>query len=289
MQNVLAIEVITGRKSESEKFAGASATYTMEAMMLDGKSLQAGTSHFLGKNFSKCFKINYLDKDGSLKNPYGTSWGVSTRLIGALIMAHGDQRGLKLPPRVAPVQVVIIPVAAHKEGVKEKALEIEQILKKAGIRVKVDLSEQSPGWKFNEWEMKGVPIRLEIGPRDIENGVAVLVRRDNFEKTTVKFDTIAEEVSKTLDLIHENMYEMSKNFTHSHIVTAQNMDELTAGIEGKNFVKTMWCGCPECEAKIKELTAATSRAMPFDQTPIGDKCVCCGKKATKVIYFARAY
>ena len=289
MQNVLAIYVLTGPKTESEKFAGATATYGMEAMMLDGKSLQAGTSHYLGQNFSKVFKINYLDSDGVLKVPYSTSWGVSTRLIGALIMAHGDQRGLKLPPKVAPVQTVIVPVAVHKEGVAEKAKEIYETLKKAGVRVELDSREQSPGWKFNEWEMKGVPVRIEIGPRDIENKVAVMVRRDTHEKTTVPLDTLCDTVLKTLDAVQLNMFEQSKAFTTSHIVEVKNMDELSKAVDEKNFVKAMWCGCPECEAKIKAMTASSSRVMPFDQTPIGDKCVCCGKKADKVVYFARAY
>ena len=204
-------------------------------------------------------------------------------------MAHGDQRGLKLPPKVAPVQTVIVPVAVHKEGVAEKAKEIYETLKKAGVRVELDSREQSPGWKFNEWEMKGVPVRIEIGPRDIENKVAVMVRRDTHEKTTVSLDSIAETVLKTLDAVQLNMFEQSKAFTTSHIVEAKNLDELRKAVDEKNFVKAMWCGCPECEAKIKAMTAASSRVMPFDQTPIGDKCVCCGKKADKVVYFARAY
>ena len=209
MQNVLAIEVLTGIKTEKEKFAGAVETYTMEAMMLDGKSLQSGTSHFLGKNFASAFEIKYLDRDGKLKNPYQTSWGVSTRLIGALIMAHGDQRGLKLPPRVAPVQVVVIPVAQHKEGVLEKAREIAELLRKAGVRVEVDERDQSVGWKFNEWEMKGAPLRLEIGPRDIENGVAAFSRRDTHEKGALALSDLASSVPALLDDIHETMYRQS--------------------------------------------------------------------------------
>ncbi|MDD4839778.1 MAG: proline--tRNA ligase [Clostridia bacterium] len=289
MQNVLAIEVLVGRKSEKEKFAGAQETYAMEAMMLDGKSLQAGTSHFFGRNFSDAFDIKFLDKDGTLKNPYQTSWGVSTRLIGALIMAHGDQRGLKLPPRVAPVQCVIIPIATHKAGVLDKAYEIAEVLKNAGVRVEVDAREQSPGWKFNEWEMKGAPIRLEIGPRDIENGQCVLARRDTQEKSTALLADISSTVLSLLDEIHNNMYEQSKAFVNNHIKICSNMDELTTAINEQNFVKTMWCGCPECEAAVKAATSASSRVMPFDQTPVGDTCVYCGKKADKVIYFARAY
>lgn len=293
MQNVLAIDVLVGRKTEKEKFAGAVDTYTMEAMMLDGKSLQAGTSHYLGQNFASAFEIKYLDSDGTQKRPYQTSWGVSTRLIGALIMAHGDQRGLKLPPRVAPIQVAVVPVAQHKEGVLEKAREVADELEKAGIRIEFDDREQSPGWKFNEWEMKGVPIRLELGPRDIENGQVVLARRDTNEKVTAPIENIADTVSKLLDDIHENMFKQSHDFTYSHIVDCENMDEMKTALDNKNFVRTMWCGCRECEDKIKAELQATSRCMPFDQSAAGHfrakKCVCCGKPADTVIYFARAY
>ncbi len=289
MQNVLAIDVLVGRKSEKEKFAGAQATYSMEAMMLDGKSLQSGTTHFFGKNFSEAFDIKYLGRDGKIDHPYQTSWGVSTRLIGALIMAHGDQRGLKLPPRVAPVQVVIIPIANHKEGVNEKVAEIAAVLRDAGIRVEVDNRDQSAGWKFNEWEMKGVPVRMEIGPRDIENGVATVARRDTHEKTTMSFDTIANDTKTLLDDIHENMFKMSHDFLHDHISVCENMTELKEALDKQHFVKAMWCGCRECEDAIKAETAASSRNMPFDQTPVGDKCIYCGKPADKVIYFAKAY
>ncbi len=289
MQNVLAVDVLVGRKSEKEKFAGAQATYSMEAMMLDGKSLQSGTTHFFGKNFSEAFDIKYLGRDGKIDHPYQTSWGVSTRLIGALIMAHGDQRGLKLPPRVAPIQVVIIPIANHKEGVNEKVDEIATVLKNAGIRVEVDNRDQSAGWKFNEWEMKGVPVRMEIGPRDIENGVATIARRDTHEKSTLAFDSIAAGTTALLDDIHENMFKQSHDFLHSHITVCENMDELKEALDKQHFVKAMWCGCRECEDAIKAETAASSRNMPFDQTPIGDKCVYCGKPADKVIYFAKAY
>ena len=289
MKNVLAIPVITGQKSESEKFAGAGATYTMEAMMRDGKSLQAGTSHYLGQNFAKAFDIKFLDKDEQLKYPFQTSWGVSTRLIGALIMAHGDQRGLALPPKVAPVQVIIIPIAQKKEGVLDKVYAVKDELQSLGIRVQVDASEQSPGWKFNEWEMKGVPLRLEIGPRDIENNVAMSARRDNHEKEAISLDNIGETVKKLLEDIHENMYNKAKEFLESHIVECHNYDEFKTAIDGKNFVKAMWCGDPECEAEIKAETGATTRAMPFDQTPCGDTCVHCGKKAKHTIYFAKSY
>ncbi|MBO5215409.1 MAG: proline--tRNA ligase [Clostridia bacterium] len=289
-RNVLAMPVLIGQKSEKEKFAGAKATYSMEAMMQDGKSLQAGTTHFFGTNFSAAFDIKYLDKDGTHKNPYQTSWGVSTRLIGALIMAHGDQRGLCLPPYVAPVQAVIIPIAMHKGGVLEKATEIYDTLKNAGIRVKLDDSDASPGWKFNEYEMKGVPVRLELGPRDIENGVVTYTRRDKLgEKFTLPIATLAEELPKLFQDVHDNMYAKAKAFLDSHIKTVQNTAELKEAVDTGNFALGMWCGCRECEDKLKAEMQVTTRNMPFDQTPVGDRCVICGKPAKKKIYFGRAY
>lgn len=289
MQNVLAVDVLVGVKTDKEKFAGAVNTYTMEAMMLDGKSLQAGTSHYLGQNFASAFEIKYLDSDGQLKLPYQTSWGVSTRLIGALIMAHGDQRGLKLPPRVAPIQAVIVPVAAHKAGVLDKANEVFASLKAQGIRVELDDRDQSPGWKFNEWEMKGVPMRIEIGPRDIENNQVMIARRDTHEKFAVAIDNLANEVPVILDDIQKNMFEQSREFTRSHITVCNTLDEMREALDNKHFVKTMWCGCRECEDKIKQDMQATSRCMPFDQTPVGDVCPVCGRPASKVIYYAKSY
>ncbi len=296
MQNVLAIDVLTGVKTEKEKFAGAVDTYSMEAMMLDGKSLQAGTSHYLGQNFASAFEIKYLDSDGQLKNPYQTSWGVSTRLIGALIMAHGDQRGLKLPPRVAPIQVVIVPVAFHKEGVLEKARETAERLKAAGVRVELDDRDQSPGWKFNEWEMKGVPVRIEIGPRDIENGQAVAVRRDTHEKSFLALDTLAESITALLDDVHENMFRQSHEFLHSHIDVCADMTEMKESLDKGHFVKTTWCGSRECEDRIKTEYSATARVLPFDRTAVGDRCVCCGKHLGEeerakggTVYFAKSY
>ncbi len=289
MQNVLAVDVLIGIKTEKEKFAGAVETYSMEAMMLDGKSLQSGTTHYLGQNFASAFEIKFLDRDGVLKNPYQTSWGVSTRLIGALIMAHGDQRGLKLPPRVAPVQVVIIPIATHKEGVLEKAQEIANMLTSEGVRVELDNRDQSAGWKFNEWEMKGAPIRMEIGPRDLENGEVTLARRDTHEKSAMPIDALKDGIPALLDDIHETMFKQSHEFLHSHITVCKDMDELKAALDNQNFVKAMWCGCRECEDAIKAETAASSRVMPFDQTPVGDTCVHCGKPASKVLYFAKSY
>lgn len=292
-ENVLAIPVLVGRKSEKEKFAGAQATYGMEAMMLDGKSLQAGTSHYFGDNFSRPFNIKFSSREGDLKYVYQTSWGTSTRMIGALIMAHGDNRGLALPPKVAPVQAIIIPIAAHKGGVNEKAEEIKQALENAGVRVEVDYRDQSTGWKFNEWEMKGVPVRIEVGPRDIENGVVTVARRDDFSKTQIKIEDLATEIPALLDVIQKYMLEKARKFRDAHIVVCEDMDGLTAAVNSGNFVKAMWCGDRACEDKVKELTGASTRVMPFDQTPVGTKCVCCGKNLLegegKVIYFAKAY
>ena len=269
MKNVLACPVLTGRKSEKEKFAGAVATYSMEAMMKDGKSLQAGTSHFLGQNFAKAFNIKYLDKDEQHKYPWQTSWGVTTRLIGALIMVHGDQRGLVLPPRVAPIQTVIIPVAMHKDGVLDKAKELEEKLNAADIRVKVDTTDNSTGWKFNEWEMKGVPVRLEVGPRDIENNQVVLARRDTNEKITVSMDNLVEEVQKLLDDIHESMYAKAKENLYSNIVRVNSMEELKEAVDNGKFAEMMWTEDRDTEDKIKEMTGASARVMPFDAEPFG--------------------
>ena len=287
MQNVLAIDVLVGQKSEKEKFAGAVDTYTMEAMMLDGKALQSGTSHYLGQNFSSAFEIKYLDKDGQLKNPYQTSWGVSTRLIGALIMAHGDQRGLKLPPRVAPVQVVVVPVAAHKEGVLDKASEVAATLRAQGIRVELDDREQSPGWKFNEWEMKGVPVRIELGPRDIEAGKMVCVRRDTHEKAEYALENAETAVSELLSAVQKNMLESARARRDKRIVYAEDMAGILSAVEGGNFVKAGWCGSRACEDKIKEQTAATARV--YAEGERAERCAVCGGKAEHMVVFARAY
>ena len=286
-ETCLAIPVICGKKTEKEKFAGAVATYGMEAMMHDGKSLQAGTSHYLGQNFAKAFDIKFLDKDGALKYGYTTSWGVSTRLIGAIIMAHGDQRGLSLPPVVAPIQAVIVPIAAKKAGVMEKCAEVKALLEAAGIRVKLDDSDNSPGWKFNEWEMKGVPLRIELGPRDIEAGKALVFRRDKLEKSEISLSDIAEEVKKLLETIQKDMLESARARRDKRIVYATDMAGILRGVEGGNFVKAGWCGCRECEDKIKAETAATARVYAEGET--AEKCAVCGKKAEHVVIFARAY
>ncbi len=288
-EKVLSIPVYSGQKSEKEKFAGARATYSVEAMMQDGKALQAGTSHNFGTNFSVPFDIKYLSKDGKLEYCHETSWGVSTRLVGAIIMTHGDERGLKLPPKVAPIQVVMLPIAAHKPGVLDKCREVFDTLNNAGLRVKLDDRDYvTPGFKFNEWELKGVPVRVEIGPRDMENGVAVVVRRDTFEKNTVAIDDLPTYLPKLLDEIQQNMYDIALAFREQKTKTVYNMDELTAQVNG-GYARAMWCGDRACEDKIKELTNASSRNMPFDQTPFAETCVCCGKKAAKVMYFAKAY
>ena len=286
-ETCLAIPVFTGRKTEKEKFAGAVATFGMEAMMHDGKSLQAGTSHYLGQNFSKAFDIQFLDKDGTHKYAYTTSWGVSTRLIGALIMAHGDARGLVLPPVVAPVQAILIPIAAKKEGVLEAVDALKAELLAAGIRADADKSDNSPGWKFNEWEMKGVPLRIELGPRDIEAGKMTLVRRDTHEKIEAPLENAAETVRKLLADIQSNLLESARRRKEERVVAAGSVEELLRGVEGGNFVKAGWCGCRECEDKIKEQTAASARVIVEDET--AETCVCCGKKAKHVVLFARAY
>ncbi len=286
-ENCLAIPVITGRKTEKEKFAGAVATFGMEAMMKDGKSLQAGTSHYLGQNFAKSFDIKYLDKDGAQKYAYTSSWGVSTRLIGALIMSHGDQRGLVLPPVVAPLQVVIVPIAQKKEGVLEKCSQVKFALEKAGIRVTLDDGEQSPGWKFNEWEMKGVPLRIELGPRDIENGKALVFRRDTCEKAEYELADIVKSVKALLKTVQKDMLKSAKARRDDRIVYAKDMAGILSGVENGNFVKAGWCGCRECEDKIKAETAATARV--YAEGEKSKTCAVCGKKALHTVIFARAY
>lgn len=287
-QNVLAIPVICGKKSEKEKFAGAQATYTIEAMMQDGKALQMGTSHNLSDHFAKAYDIKYLSKDGKLEHCFTTSWGTSTRMIGGLIMVHGDDRGLVLPPRVAPIQLVILPIAMHKAGVIEKADEIYAQLKSAGIRVKVDDSDQTAGWKFNQWEMKGVPVRLEVGPKDIENKQVVLVRRDTHEKYIVPMETLTDTVKKLLDDIHESLFNRALAFREAKTVDATTFEELKNGVNG-GFVRAMWCGDRECEDAIKEKTGATTRCMPFEQKHLSDVCVHCGKPAKAMTFFAKSY
>lgn len=290
-REVLAMPTFIGRKSEKEKFAGAEETYGMEAMMLDGKSLQAGTSHHFGQKFSRAYDIQFLDKDGTHKYVWQTSWGVSTRLIGGLIMAHGDQRGLVLPPKVAPVQVVVIPVAAHKPGVTEKCQEITEQLRAAGIRVQLDNRDQSPGWKFNEWEMKGVPVRFEIGPRDIENGVVTYCRRDTLDKESMAMDGIAQVTVQLLEEIQQHMYAKSLAFRDSHVRECHNMAEVAEALDNKCFAKIVWDRNPADEAMLKEKLQATVRVMLEDEKPFQTKCTLCGEECEEptVTLVARAY
>ena len=289
-ENLLAIPVVKGIKTETEKFAGAEATYTIETMMHDGRALQSATSHYFGQNFTKPFDIKFQNREGKDEYAYQTSWGATTRLIGAIIMAHGDNRGLKLPPKVAPIQVVIVPVAMNKPGVIEKATELYNKINQK-FRIELDTRDQfSPGYKFNDWEMRGVPLRVEIGPRDIENGVCVLVRRDTAEKATVKLSDIEEEIDKILESIQENMYNECKKRLEDRTSVAHNLEEFQKIMnEKQGFIKSMWCGDAKCEEKIKELTGAKSRCMPFDQENLGEECVCCGKKATKMVIWGRQY
>ena len=288
-ETALAIPVVKGRKTDKEKFAGGVATYTIEAMMHDGKALQSGTSHYFGQGFAKAFNIQFTGRDNTLQYPHQTSWGVSTRLIGAIIMTHGDDNGLVLPPAIAPIQVVIVPVAQHKEGVLAKARELAERLKPV-CRVKLDDSDNSPGWKYAEYEMKGVPLRLEIGPKDIEQGQCVLVRRDTREKTFVPLSELETKVPELLAALHDSIYNKALKNRENRTFTAHSMEELKElAAENNGFFKTMWCGDVACEERVKEEAGLTSRCMPFEQEHLGDTCVCCGKKAEKMIYWGRAY
>ena len=287
-EEVLAIPVIRGQKTDKEKFAGAEATYTIEALMHDGKALQSGTSHNFGDGFAKAFEIQYAAKDNSLQYVHQTSWGMSTRIIGAIIMVHGDDSGLVLPPRIAPTQVMIVPIQQKKEGVLEKAFAVKEAL--SHFRVKVDDSDKSPGWKFSESEMRGIPVRVEIGPKDIAQNQAVLVRRDTHEKLVVSLDEIAEQVKALLEQMQKEMLERARAHRDAHTYEATDFEAFTKTVEEKpGFVKAMWCGSRECEDKIKEVTGATSRCMPFVQEQLSDKCVCCGKPAVKMVYWGKAY
>ena len=289
-EDVLAMPVIKGRKTDKEKFNGAEETYTVECMMHDRKALQAGTSHYFGDGFAKAFDITFAGKDNQPHNPFQTSWGVSTRLIGGIIMTHGDNNGLVLPPRIAPVQVVIIPVAQHKAGVLEANQAVMERLSKAGIRVKMDDSDQSPGWKFAEYEMKGVPLRLELGPKDMEKNQCVLVRRDSGEKSFVSLDNIEETVAQMLDSIHDGLYNKALKNMQDNTYPAFSLEEAKKIQEEKGgFIKTMWCGDLECEMKMKEEAGMTSRCMPLEQEHLGDVCPICGKPAKYSIYWGVAY
>ena len=289
-ENTLAMPVIKGRKTESDKFAGAEATYAIEALMHDGKALQAGTSHYFGDGFAKAFDITYSNKENQLVHPFQTSWGVTTRLIGAIIMTHGDDSGLVLPPKVAPIQVIIVPIAQHKAGVLEKAAELKEKLS-SYCRVKVDDSDNSPGWKFAEYEMKGVPLRLEVGPRDIENNQCVLVTRHNGEKSVVSLDELESAIPAKLQEVHDGIFaralENRKKRTYDCTSVQQIIDELAT--KGDGFVRAMWCGDEACEDKVKEMTGVGSRCIPFEQENLSDTCVCCGKPAKTMVCWGKAY
>ncbi len=287
-KDLLAIPVLSGKKSEREKFAGAEETYGIEAVLRDGKCLQSGTSHNLGQNFAKSSNIKFLNNKGEWEFGYSTSWGVSTRLIGAVIMVHGDDRGIQMPPRVAPVQVVIVPIASQKTGVMEKVKEIEQFLINSGLRVLVDSSDNTPGWKFNQWEMKGVPVRLEIGPRDIEQNKAVLVRRDNHNKEEVDYGVLVNRVKDLLNEIHENMYNKAKEYVENNSVYITSMEELIDVVENKKVGVAHHCGDVECENSIQEASGIKSRVI-IEPATNGEKCFKCGKKAKYKAYFARQY
>ena len=286
----LAIPVVKGAKTESDKFAGAVSTYAIEALMHDGQSLQAGTSHYFGDGFAKAFDIKFTDKENKLTHPFQTSWGTTTRLIGGLIMTHGDDNGLVLPPAIAPIQVVILPIAQHKPGVIDKANELAATLK-GNFRVKVDSSDNSAGWKFSEYEMKGVPVRIEIGPRDIENGQCVIVTRHNREKTIVNLSELNEAVTAKLIEVRDGLYQKALANREKHTYTCTTMDEITAVLKenGNGFVKAMWCGEEACEDEVKATTGIGSRCIPLIQEKVADKCVCCGKSADKMVYWAKAY
>ncbi|GAA0321862.1 proline--tRNA ligase [Bacillus carboniphilus] len=288
-EDLLAIPVVKGQKTEKEKFAGAKFTYTIESLMHDGKALQTATSHHLGTGFAKAFGIQYLDKDGNQQYVHQTSWGFTTRVIGALIMVHGDDRGLKIPPKVAPTQVMIVPIAQHKEGVLDFAYDLKESLSKL-VRIDIDASDKKPGWKFNEYEMKGIPVRLEVGPKDIEKNQVVLVRRDTGEKVFVSMDKLEETLLALLEEIQYSMLDTARKAREDKTSTTNSFEEFKELINQKpGFIKAMWCGKLECEEKIKEVTGATSRCIPFEQESISNECVCCGNEAQKLVYWAKSY
>jgi len=290
LEGFLAMPVVKGQKTDKEKFNGAEETYTVECMMHDKKALQSGTSHYFGDGFAKAFDITFTGSDNQLHHPHQTSWGMSTRTIGGLIMTHGDNNGLVLPPKVAPIQVIVVPVAQHKPGVLDKAAEVLEHLRAAGIRAKMDDSDNSMGWKCAQWEMKGVPLRLELGPRDIEAGQCVCVRRDNGEKTTVALAELAGAVPALLDAVQQGLYDKAKKNLDEHIYPAFSLEEAKRLQEEKGgFIKTMWCGELQCELDMKEKAGMTSRCIPFAQEKLGDVCACCGKPASKMVYWGVAY
>ena len=290
-EDSLAMPVVQGKKTESDKFAGAVSTYAIEALMHDGKALQAGTSHYFGDGFAKAFEIEYTDRDNKRVHPHQTSWGVTTRLIGAIIMTHGDDNGLVLPPAVAPIQAVIVPVAMHKEGVLDKANELKDRLVKAGLRVKLDDTDNSPGWKFAEYEMKGVPVRVEIGPKDIEANQCVVVTRHNREKTFVSLDELEAVAAQKMQEVHDGMFQKALANRENKTYQCTTIEEISKALEekGDGFIEAMWCGEEACEDEVKAQTGAGSRCIPFAQKKLSDKCVCCGKPAQHMVLWGKAY
>ncbi len=289
-ENWLAMPVIRGRKTKKEQFAGAEATYTVECMMHDRKALQSGTSHYFGDGFAKAFGITFTDKNNQLSYPHQTSWGLSTRIIGGIIMTHGDNSGLVLPPKIAPVQVVVIPIAMHKEGVREKAEELVARLKAAGLRVRIDVSDNSPGWKFAEYEMKGVPLRIEIGPKDMESGQCVAVRRDSGEKAAVSLSELEAKTKELLDAVQRGLFDKAKRNLEENTFDAETADDIKGIIETKGgFVRTKWCGDTECELKLKEYAGVSSRCMPLEQDGRAGVCPVCGKPSDTTIIWGVAY
>ncbi len=288
-EECLAIPVVKGKKTDKEKFAGAESTYTIEALMHDGKALQSGTSHYFGDGFSKAFNVSFTGRDNTQQFPHETSWGMSSRIIGAVIMTHGDDNGLVLPPFVAPTQVVVLPIAQHKAGVLDKARELTERIS-SFCRAKIDDSDNSAGWKFAEYEMKGVPLRLEIGPKDIENNQCVLVRRDNREKVFVSLDELETKIPELLKAVHDGLYEKALKRREEMTYSVKDLDEMIKNADERpGFIKAMWCGELACEEKLKEVAGVTSRCIPFEQEEITDTCVCCGKKAKHMLYWGKAY
>ena len=290
LENVLAMPVLKGRKTDKEKFNGAEETYTVECMMHDRKALQSGTSHFFGDGFAKAFDITFTGKDNQLHHPFQTSWGVSTRMIGGIIMTHGDDNGLVLPPRIAPIQVIVLPIAQHKPGVLEAAQGLVDRLKAAGVRVKMDDSDKAPGWKFAEYEMKGVPLRVEIGPKDMEKNQCLVARRDNGEKETVSLDALEGEIARLLDAVHDGLYAKAKKNLEENTYSCSTVEEVKEAMATRGgFAKTMWCGDEACEIAMKELAGVTSRCIPFEQEHLGDTCPVCGKPAHQMVVWGVAY
>ena len=288
-KELLAIPFVKGRKTEKEKFAGALETYSIEALMHDGKALQSGTTHYFGDGFSKAFGVQFLDKDGKIKNPHQTSWGVSTRLLGAIIMVHGDDNGLVLPPFVAPIQIAIVPIKMNEPGVLQKARELQKNLESAGFRVKLDDSDKTPGWKFSEYEMKGVPIRIEVGPKDLAANTCMIAKRNDGTKERYSLDNLEETIGKLFKQIHQEMYSAALNNLLNNIHEGHTLEEVEQIVNKGGYAKMMWCGKQSCEDKIKELTNATARCIPFDQISFQDTCPVCGDKSKYLVLFAKAY